>query len=72
MVEGKKKWAKHKGEAKKADKPKEAYSRVEDPHADDTKQARLTKQIKTMDHAYKTKAASNKSMRHSMYGKEKD
>lgn len=79
----KKKWVKgvtehmHKGlfkeKAEKAGESTGAYAREEE-HAPGKlgKEARLAESLMAMHHAHKTKSASNKTIRHSMYGKEKE
>lgn len=79
MAEKKKKWIKAAVEnahgqfaakAKAAGKSTAAYARE---HENDPgkigKQARLAETLMSMQHAHKTKSASNKTIRNTMYGK---
>lgn len=58
-----------KAKAEKAGKSTGAYAREHEHDSGKTgKQARLAEQLMAMSHAHKTKSASNKKIRHSMYG----
>lgn len=59
--------------AEHAGKPTLAYAHEHEHDSGKTgKQARLAESLMAMHHAHKTKSASNKSIRNSMYGKKED